>query len=156
MKKLKCPWCHNNAYKTLKKGNVTRCCDSPVVRVNGAIYKELDDAPEWRLIQAFVAHKRKKCPQYEITYCGPGYKEAVTPVKLLLQYCKGDVELALEAIDVCFTDGGHKWKDYSSPWALVSSKSINDVLARARQRRGRNDRVTSVEERLASAPALMA
>jgi hypothetical protein len=154
--KLKCPWCHNANYVTLKKGNVTRCCDSPVVRVNGAIHKTLDDAPEWKIISAFVAHKRRKNQYFEIPYGSAAYKGAVTPAHILLGYCKGDVELALEMVDVSFTDGFHSYRDKPNLWAIISKNHTMDVMAKAKRRLANQSQQVDIEARLSSAPSLMA
>lgn len=144
---LVCPYpdcASGRVYKTLKTGNLTRCCGRPVVRVNNAIYLKLDDAPEWQIIQRFVEHKCKRDPEYEIQHGDKPYRQAVKAAAVLHKYCKGNLELACTVVDVSFTHKAHRWRDYPVMWAIVSAKFVPDTIAKARaalaKQRERQDR----------------
>jgi len=128
---LICPHCGEDSLKTLKKGNLTRCCGQKVVKVNGAIYANLDDAPEWQILQCFIAHKRKrdKLPDYDIEYGDTCYQVALPAAQNILKRCKDDVVLAKQVIEVSFTHKRHKWRTYADLFALAHMRYFPDALA---------------------------
>lgn len=144
---IHCPFCGSSKYRSLKKNNITRCCDREVYKVNGRIYADLADSPEWRLMQAFVKQKQKSDPYYEIPYHSKAYKENFRSVRTLLGYCKGDVEWAEEAINVCFEHEAHKWRNYPSFYAVLNSNFFMDVRAKARMRLERTRAVEKIMAR---------
>jgi hypothetical protein len=150
---LTCPHCGSNKYKTLKKGGVTRCCGNTVVTVNHKIYKELNDAPEWTLLQKFAEMKRGNGdPNYTIEHGDYSYQESVRAARALLKHCGGDLNLAFAVIDVCFTHKSHRWRTYSSFFCVLAKRWWPGVLAAAKaQVAGQRRKQHTQEGRIRSA-----
>jgi len=146
-----CPWCGDNSYKTVKKGGITRCCGEQIVRVNGAIYISYEDAPEWRIINAFVEGKRKhhNLGYYTVVYGTSAYKNAALPAaKLLLEKCDGDIDLALRIVEISFTDWDHKRRKLANMFALTSSYYFPDALAKAKRATDTDERKSDLQEEI--------
>lgn len=127
-KQLVCPYCGDASFKSISK-NRTRCCDGEVVRVNGQIYIDREDSPICQLIDAFVQHKRKTLPMYEIPQGSDTYKEAVACADQLMIKCGNDIGLALTVVDINFEE--YQWRGLAGMWALISNTFFPEVLAKA-------------------------
>ena len=144
-----CPHCGNDQYKSLKKGGITRCCNQEVMRVNGSIYISYEDAPEWRLIDAFVSGKREHhhLEHYTVPYGGTAYKNAALPAaKLLLEKCDGDIDLALRVVEISFTDWDHKRRKLANMFALTSNYYFPDALAKAKRASATEEKKADLQE----------
>jgi hypothetical protein len=137
-------------YRSLRKGNLTRCCIRKVFRINGSWYRALEEAPEWKIIQHFVNWRRRGNARhggnkfYDIKFRSPTYREIIKVVSAFLKACEGDVELALLAIDVSFDDKQHEWRYHDTFYSLMAARWLPDILAKAKIRRER----VSTERRL--------
>jgi len=150
-----CPFCGDNSYKTLKKGSRTRCCDEEVIRVNGAIYARKEDAPEWRIIDEYIQHKRQyhNLGHYTILWGSREYKNHALPAaKDLLKKCGGDLGLAIRVIEISFTDDSHKRRQLANMFALTSNYYFPEALAKAKRKADVDDIDRSTEDHFASAP----
>jgi hypothetical protein len=154
-----CPFCGDDSYKTLKKGGKTRCCGLEVVRVNGAIYANRNDAPEWRIIDEFVADKRRyhKLEHFVIKFGSSSYRNMALPAaKELLAKCGQDLELALKVVEISFTDDSHRRRKLANMFTLTSTYYFPDALAKAMRAMENDDREEEVEDYYATAPTLFA
>lgn len=136
-----CPHCGSEKYKSILKGR-TRCCKEEIVRVNGQIYRELKDAPEWQIILAFVNHKRSthELSFYEIPYGDSAYKKCALPAaNTLLKKCGGDVDLALTVVDISFTDRDSNNRRLPTMFSLNSVHYFPIVFAKAKRELARSE-----------------
>lgn len=157
-RKIHCAICGSDDYSTTKRVNgkmVTRCCNQPCVRVNGALYRNREDAPEWQVISEFVAQKRSRNPMFNIPFGSTAYKRCIPAVKILLRHCGGDVELAKQVIRISFQDKRYSWRRYVDFFAIVNMRFLMDVIATAQTEMARAKADEDVESAYQSAPLFL-
>lgn len=154
-KSLQCPFGCEKEYKTLKKGSITRCCDREVVRVNGSIYADLDDAPEWQVLMEFVEQKRSHgMPFYEVPYGSSSYKDNLRAIQTLLKRVDGDVSMAKRITQIAFEASHESWHRWATPFAVIQNSRWPNFFAVAQQERRRSRARERQQKQRADALAL--
>lgn len=151
-----CPHCHVNRYRTLKKDDagvkITRCCNQPVVRVNGTWHIELGEAPEWKVLKLFEKFKRRVDPEYRIEHGDYAYQENLRSAVTLWQRCERSLDLVESVLDVSFNHEAHRWRNYPALWAVLHNKFFPDAFAKAkialakRESRAKSERRVSASQ----------
>lgn len=151
---MKCPYCDSTSYKTLSQG-IPRCCMKQHTQgLEKGTYKYKQKIAELKQthsasiirgqwvprppIEAVLAkyiEKMKAPVQWgDLFHPRPGSREYTSlfpAVKILLDRCNWDLELAFRAIDIFFDDLNRRRTKCVSFFWIVSSRNLPVLLAKA-------------------------